>query len=56
MYRVELKVVLFTSYLILYTVVPNVPCGVESLGGGAVWVYEGGVPNVPCGVERLMEI
>ena len=53
MYRVELKVLSSTTNLTSSSLVPNVPCGVESL---KVKLNLCGVnlfvPNVPCGVER----
>ena len=53
MYRVELKVALGeTSPASLIFVVPNVPCGVESIEPSREVEGERRVPNVPCGVER----
>ena len=56
MYRVELKVFPLQVVAPLEILVPNVPCGVESLGrsGGCLWHLL--VPNVPCGVEREAKI
>ncbi len=53
MYRVELKDLPLKENPFLWSLVPNVPCGVESK-----WRHKGAfdfshkaVPNVPCGVE-----
>ena len=52
MHRVELKVIKLNNLNNLIVVlVPNAPCGVESIseqgGSKSVWT----VPNAPCGVE-----
>ena len=51
MYRVELKVRLSTLWIWYFRVVPNVPCGVESIEAILDLKLGINVPNVPCGVE-----
>ena len=51
MYRVELKVAISFFVLTGFFIVPNVPCGVESLKSFLDWHGIIFVPNVPCGVE-----
>ncbi len=38
------------------TMVPNVPCGVESISDGAKKQPPVEVPNVPCGVESITSL
>ena len=54
MYRVELKGPLW-DLPNRPGLVPNVPCGVESLSVKGDTYPLGGVPNVPCGVESSCE-
>ncbi len=54
MYRVELKVARPRANFSFASLVPNVPCGVESVFSPTIpilYIYI--VPNVPCGVESL---
>ena len=51
MHRVELKELylrLFNSIML----VPNAPCGVESIFSNISFAFDDKVPNAPCGVER----
>ncbi len=52
MHRVELKDFLTCPDGALKYIVPNAPCGVESLVKFLPYKSECRVPNVPCGVER----
>ncbi len=51
MHRVELKDNFNATKLILYSLVPNAPCGVESNASVSSILLKITVPNAPCGVE-----
>jgi hypothetical protein len=57
MHRVELKVTHILTYLLCDVLVPNAPCGVESLltslSIASACLF---VPNAPCGVESAMQL
>ena len=42
--------------MLRFHLVPNVPCGVESLVAGLLMDFLSSVPNVPCGVESLLAL
>ncbi len=51
MHRVELKDSLWAGCLATKAVVPNAPCGVESVMFNFFLLSGNVVPNAPCGVE-----
>ena len=55
MHRVELKAgVIILSFARISAMVPNAPCGVESLGQETeILLGSYSVPNAPCGVESV---
>ena len=54
MHRVELKEFYCDWDGVLYSSVPNAPCGVERWPSGHHEQAFMGVPNAPCGVERTL--
>ncbi len=52
MHRVELKAFRLLFKMFRTVLVPNAPCGVESLERSSYTDREKQVPNAPCGVER----
>ncbi len=52
MHRVELKLGFCSSLNTSFRIVPNAPCGVETLYILPCILTNSGVPNAPCGVER----
>ncbi len=53
MHRVELKAKSKSEKSVSLSLVPNAPCGVESLARFLHWEISFFVPNAPCGVESM---